>query len=172
MLKKTDVLLVADRCRTFKRGLGKLLTFAANRGSAMAEWKFTLDKLPATAADLLQRFGTGRVFAFHGQMGAGKTTFIHALCAEMDVSGTVSSPTFSIINEYGYRGGLVYHIDLYRLKDEEEALRAGVEDCLYSGNTCLVEWPERAPAIFPDDTIHVYLEAADEQTRLMRVEDK
>jgi tRNA threonylcarbamoyladenosine biosynthesis protein TsaE len=84
----------------------------------------------------------------------------------------VSSPTFSIINEYSYDGGTVYHIDLYRLKDEEEAIRAGVEDCLYSGNICLVEWPERAAAIFPAHTVHVYLDAADEQTRLMRVEDK
>ena len=138
----------------------------------MAEWKFTLDAIPAIAADFWQQFSSQKVFAFHGQMGAGKTTFIHALCDVMKVTSTVGSPTFSIINEYGYSGGIIYHIDLYRLRDEEEAIRAGVEDCLYSGNTCLVEWPDRAPALFPPDTVHVYLEAADEQTRLMRVEDK
>ena len=138
----------------------------------MAEWEFTLNNLPAAAADFLQRFSDHRVFAFYGQMGAGKTTFIHAICDQMKITSTVSSPTFSIINEYGYAGGIVYHIDLYRLKDEEEAIRAGVEDCLYSGNTCLVEWPERAVGIFPADTVRVYLDAADEQTRLMRVEDK
>jgi tRNA threonylcarbamoyladenosine biosynthesis protein TsaE len=138
----------------------------------MAEWKFTLDAIQAVAAGFWQRFEGRKVFAFHAQMGAGKTTFIHALCDVMKVSSRVSSPTFSIINEYGYEGGIIYHIDLYRLKDEEEAVRTGAEDCLYSGNTCLVEWPERAPAIFPADTVHVYLEAFDEQTRLMRVEDK
>jgi tRNA threonylcarbamoyladenosine biosynthesis protein TsaE len=138
----------------------------------MAEWMFTLDTIQAVAAGFWQRFGGRKVFAFHAQMGAGKTTFIHALCDVMKVSSRVSSPTFSIINEYGYEGGIVYHIDLYRLKDEEEAIRTGAEDCLYSGNICLVEWPERAPAMFPADTVHVYLEAVDEQTRLMRVEDK
>jgi tRNA threonylcarbamoyladenosine biosynthesis protein TsaE len=138
----------------------------------MAEWKFTLDNLPAIAAGFRRQFAGKQVFAFHGQMGAGKTTFIHALCDDMKITSTVSSPTFSIINEYGYAGGIVYHIDLYRLQNEEDAIRAGVEDCLYSGNTCLVEWPDRAPAIFPADTVHVYLDAADEQTRLMRVADK
>jgi tRNA threonylcarbamoyladenosine biosynthesis protein TsaE len=149
-----------------------LPTFAANRHLPMAEWIFTLDSLPAIAADFRRQFAGRQVFAFHGPMGAGKTTFIHAFCDVMKISSTVSSPTFSIINEYGYDGGTVYHIDLYRLKDEEEAIRAGVEDCLYSGNICLVEWPERAAAIFPAHTVHVYLDAADEQTRLMRVEDK
>jgi len=138
----------------------------------MAAWKFTMESLPATAADFWRQLGNRKVFAFHGQMGAGKTTFIHALCDCMKVTTTVGSPTFSIINEYSYNGGTVYHVDLYRLRDEEEAIRAGVEDCLYSGNTCLVEWPERAAAIFPAGTVHVYMEAADDQTRLMRVEDK
>ena len=138
----------------------------------MTAWTFTLDELPAIAADFRQQFPGKRVFAFHGKMGAGKTTFIHALCDAMKVAGTVGSPTFSIINEYSYEGGALYHIDLYRLQDEEEAIRAGVEDCLYSGSTCLVEWPDRAAGIFPADTVHIYLEAVDEQTRIMRVEDK
>jgi tRNA threonylcarbamoyladenosine biosynthesis protein TsaE len=143
-----------------------------NSSTAMAEWMFTLEALPQVVVGFRQQFAGSRVFAFHGQMGAGKTTFIHALCDAMGVNSTVSSPTFSIINEYGYQGGIVYHIDLYRLKDEEEAVRAGVEDCLYSGAHCLAEWPERAPGLFPDDTVHVYMEAMDEQTRRMRVEDK
>jgi tRNA threonylcarbamoyladenosine biosynthesis protein TsaE len=138
----------------------------------MPAWRFTLDNLPAIVTDFRRQFAGKQVFAFHGQMGVGKTTFIHALCDDMKITSTVGSPTFSIINEYGYEGGIVYHIDLYRLQDEEEAIRAGVEDCLYSGNTCLVEWPDRAAAIFPAGTVHVYLDAADEQTRLMRVEDK
>ncbi|MFT3936744.1 MAG: tRNA (adenosine(37)-N6)-threonylcarbamoyltransferase complex ATPase subunit type 1 TsaE [Chitinophagaceae bacterium] len=138
----------------------------------MTAWKFNLEEIADVAATFWQQWGGKKVFAFHGQMGAGKTTFIHALCDVMKVSTTVGSPTFSLINEYGYPGGVVYHIDLYRLKDEEEAMRAGVEDCLYSGYACLVEWPEKAPGIFPLDTVHVYLEAGEDQIRLMRVEDK
>lgn len=138
----------------------------------MTEWKFTLNNLPAVAAAFWQQLGGRHVFAFHGQMGAGKTTFIHAVCDILKIDGVMSSPTFSIINEYSSSVGIVYHMDLYRLQGAEEATRAGVEECLYSGCTCLVEWPERAPEIFPPGTIHVYLHAVDEQTRLMRVEDK
>jgi len=138
----------------------------------MKEWKFTLATLGNAAAALRQDFPGQQVFAFHGSMGAGKTTFIQALCAVMKVHGNISSPTFSIINEYDSPQGVVYHLDLYRLKNEEEAIRAGVEDCLYSGFTCLVEWPERAPALLPPNSVHVYLAAIDEETRLMRVEDK
>jgi len=98
-------------------------------------------------------------------MGAGKTTFVHALCDDKKVSSTVSSPTFSIINEYKYPGGKIFHIDLYRLKDEDDAIRAGVEDCLYSGEVCLVEWADRAPGIFPEDAVHVYINLIDPQTR-------
>jgi len=137
----------------------------------MPAWTFTIDKIRAVAEALWQTAGERRVIAFHGGMGAGKTTFIHALCEVKKVSSTVGSPTFPIINEYSYPGGILYHIDLYRLKDEEEASRAGVEDCLYSGNTCLVEWPERAEALFPPDTMHVYLEPVNKLTRHIRVED-
>ncbi|HTQ27093.1 MAG TPA: tRNA (adenosine(37)-N6)-threonylcarbamoyltransferase complex ATPase subunit type 1 TsaE [Puia sp.] len=125
------------------------------------EWTFGLENIQATAAEFWTLFGDRRVFAFHGDMGAGKTTFIHALCDQKKVQSTVGSPTFSIINEYVYPGGEIYHIDLYRLRDEDEAIRAGVEDCLYSGDICLVEWPDRAPGIFPDETVHVSIEAID-----------
>ncbi len=81
------------------------------------------------------------------------------------VTDVVGSPTFSIINEYRYPGGSIFHIDLYRLKDEAEAARAGVEDVLFSRELCLVEWPDRAPGIFPPDTIHLRLEALDRDTR-------
>ncbi len=116
------------------------------------------------------------VFAFHGAMGAGKTTFIHALCDIKGVKDAVGSPTFSIINEYEYdcegTKKILFHIDLYRLKDEEEALRAGVEDALFSGCICLVEWPEKAPGIFPDNTIHVYIELVDTKTRRLKISNK
>ena len=113
-----------------------------------------------------------KVIAFFGPMGSGKTTFIHALCEVKQVSSTISSPTFSIINEYLSPGGTMFHIDLYRLKDEDEAIRAGVEDCFYSGNICLVEWPEKAPGILPADTQNVYIDFIDIQTRRLRLGDK
>ena len=107
-----------------------------------------------------------KVWAFHAAMGSGKTTFIHALCAMLEVQDAVSSPTFSIINEYKTAvAGTVYHMDWYRLKDEEEAMNAGVEDTLNSGNLCLVEWPEKAEGLLPDDAFHIHIEALDEKTR-------
>jgi tRNA threonylcarbamoyladenosine biosynthesis protein TsaE len=130
---------------------------------------FRLEDITEAAQRCWDAIGQRKVVAFHGAMGAGKTTFIHALCRAKQVSGALSSPTFSIINEYAYPGGIIYHIDLYRLDQEEEAFRAGVEDCLYSGHTCLVEWPERAEALFPDDTVHAYIEMTDQQTRRLTV---
>jgi len=108
---------------------------------------------------------TQQIFAFHGEMGSGKTTFIHALCDTKHVSSPVGSPTFSIINEYSFPEGRIFHIDLYRLKDEEEAIRAGVEDCLYSGDICLVEWPGIAPALFPKGTVSVSMTILDPFSR-------
>lgn len=118
----------------------------------------------------------GSVFAFHGNMGAGKTTFIHSLCDAKGVKDTVGSPTFSIINEYEYTSNgdtkKIFHIDLYRLKDEAEAIQAGVEDCLYSDHLCLVEWPDRSPGIFPEDTVHVYIDVIDSANRRLRIKGK
>jgi tRNA threonylcarbamoyladenosine biosynthesis protein TsaE len=122
---------------------------------------FTLENIDAAATQLLAAAGSDRVFAFHGEMGAGKTTFINALCKALRVKDSISSPTFSIINQYATTDGkTVYHMDLYRLKSEQEAINAGVEDCLFSGNTCFVEWPEKAPGIFPDDTLQVHIISA------------
>lgn len=127
--------------------------------------RFHLQEIDAAAGEFWRFFPEARVFAFHGDMGAGKTTFIHALCIRKGVTDTVGSPTFPIINEYRYPGGKIFHIDLYRLKDEEEALRAGVEDVLYSGELCLVEWPDRAPGIFPPGTVGLRIEAIDRDIR-------
>ena len=129
------------------------------------ELRFRLEEIDAAARQFWRQFPAGRVFAFQGYLGAGKTTFIHALCDLKGVTDTVGSPTFSIINVYRYPDGMIYHIDLYRLKDEEEALRAGVEDVLYSGEICLVEWPERAPGIFPPETIGLKIRAIDRDIR-------
>jgi tRNA threonylcarbamoyladenosine biosynthesis protein TsaE len=108
-------------------------------------------------------------------MGAGKTTFILALCEMKGVKEVMGSPTFSIINEYFFKensgAGKIYHIDLYRLKDEEEAIRAGVEDCFYSDHTCFIEWPEKAPGILPPGTLHVFIEVTDTQTRSLTLQE-
>ena len=131
---------------------------------------FKLENIKSAAEQFLTAAGTKTVIAFHGEMGAGKTTFIHALCEAMEVKDTISSPTFSIINQYATATGkTIYHMDLYRLKDEQEAVNTGVEDCLYSGNTCFVEWPEKAPGIFPDETLHVTIIAINTYTIKLQI---
>lgn len=134
---------------------------------------FTLNTINEAAAQFWKVVGKHKVFAFHGPMGAGKTTFIHALCDAKGVMDVVGSPTFSIINEYVYdcegTKRPLFHMDLYRLNGEEVAQRAGVEDALYSGHLCLVEWPEKAPGIFPAETVHVYIELLDTQSRRLKI---
>jgi tRNA threonylcarbamoyladenosine biosynthesis protein TsaE len=140
------------------------------------ELKFSLDSIKKIATRFWKIAGDAKVLAFHGDMGVGKTTFIHALCDAKGVRDAVTSPTFSIINEYNYtENGIkkkIFHLDLYRLRDEEEAIRAGIEDCLYSGNICLVEWPEKASAILPDDSLHIYMSIVDSANRKLLIGDK
>ena len=127
---------------------------------------FTLPQIRQVAAGLWKEGAKKKVWAFYASMGTGKTTFIHALCEELGVQSAISSPTFAIINEYQSPvAGAIYHMDWYRLKDEEEAINAGVEDSLQSGKLCLVEWPEKAEGLLPDDTFYINIEALDEQTR-------
>ena len=131
---------------------------------------FRLEEINTVAKKLLEDFGGFHVFALHGEMGAGKTTFVHAVCRELGVSEHVSSPTFSLINQYNSSSGeTIYHIDLYRLKDTNEAFSTGVEDCLFSGCRCFVEWPENAPAIFPENTLHIQIEAVNSNTRKLKI---
>jgi tRNA threonylcarbamoyladenosine biosynthesis protein TsaE len=133
------------------------------------EVNFTLEQIEETAAKFLADTANYKVFAFNGEMGAGKTTFIHALCEAMKVKDTITSPTFSIINQYNTDDDrTVYHMDLYRVKDENEANNAGIEDCLYSGDTCFVEWPEKAPGIFPDGTLYISITSVDDYTRKLK----
>ena len=109
------------------------------------------------------------VFAFNGQMGAGKTTFIKALCEALGVSETVTSPTFSIVNEYraDETGELIYHFDFYRIKKLEEAYDMGCEDYFYSGAVCFIEWPELVEDLLPGNTVWVDIRVNDDETRTL-----
>ena len=135
---------------------------------------YTIHQLPQTANAFWTIAENERVIAFHGKMGSGKTTLIHALCESMAVKDVVGSPTFAIINEYIVTGNHTkkfFHIDLYRIRDEQEAIQAGVEDCIYSDHICLVEWPEKILSLLPANTLHVYIDVVDEQTRSLRIGD-
>ena len=137
------------------------------------EYEFSLPRIDEFAATFWNEVEGATVFAVHGPMGAGKTTLITALCRYRGVAGGMSSPTFSIINQYAFekngRSGTIYHIDLYRLKDAAEIEGAGVEDCVYSGDTCFVEWPERAPHLFGEGAVQVYVEPVSEGLRRVKI---
>lgn len=109
-----------------------------------------------------------RVVLFHGEMGAGKTTFIKALCLALGVQSPTSSPTFSLVNEYEAAEGLVYHFDMYRLKSESEALDFGMDDYLYSGNWCFIEWAEKIPNLIPDEHLVVSLTVTADEKRVLK----
>jgi len=134
------------------------------------EWVLTLNRMQLVAREFWNFFEGKKIFAFQGSIGSGKTTFIRALCEAKKVSSTIGSPSFSIINEYVYPDGKIFHVDLYRLKDAEEVIRAGVEDCIYSGDICLVEWPEKAPGIFPPETVYISVNTLDRETRKIQSE--
>ncbi len=135
---------------------------------------FSVKEIPEFASQFWSYVKEAKVFAFHGEMGAGKTTIIEALCRSKGVKDVMGSPTFSIINEYAYceknNERIIYHIDLYRLKDEQEVIQAGVEDCIYSHAICFVEWPEKAPHLFDENTVHVFIEVVNEAERKVKIE--
>ncbi len=134
------------------------------------EYQFNLENIHDAATWFWDQIGDVRVIAMHGHMGAGKTSFVHALCDVRQVTDPVISPTFSLVNEYLVPGGeKIYHIDLYRIKDEEEAIQAGIEDVLYSGAVCFVEWPEKAPDIFPPGSLEVRLSVNPDQSRTIKL---
>ena len=128
-----------------------------------------LDELDRFAAEFWNYVQHQKVFAFHGQMGAGKTTMINALCHYKGTTDATGSPTFSIINEYSYKEKgetkKIFHIDLYRLKDDEEVVQTGVEECVYSGSVCMVEWAEKAAHLFDEGSVHVHIDVVSERER-------
>ncbi len=131
---------------------------------------FTLADLPQIADQLLSAIGNHKIIAFHGEMGAGKTTLIKQLCKTLKVVDTIQSPTFSIVNEYLTEDNQqVYHFDFYRIKEEEEALGFGVEEYFYSGNYCFIEWPEKIPNLIPEKAVKVSITLTEDNKRLITI---
>jgi tRNA threonylcarbamoyladenosine biosynthesis protein TsaE len=124
-----------------------------------------LTELDSVAAQLLSFANSNRFFVFEGEMAAGKTTFIKAFCTALGVEDIVSSPTFSIVNEYQSPTGLVYHFDFYRLKNIQEAFDIGYEEYFYSGEYCLVEWPQKVEELLPEQYIKVAIDINGETER-------
>ena len=125
--------------------------------------------LEEAAKRLLDFSGTEKMFVFYGDMGAGKTTFIKALCAQLGVKETVSSPTFSIVNEYEGDGHRIYHFDFYRIKSIQEAYDIGYEEYFYSGDICLIEWPEKIEELLPEHYIKVRITTVDPDKRVLTI---
>ena len=127
----------------------------------------TPEALPQAARTFVRAIDQATVFAFYGKMGAGKTTFIKALCEELGVTDVVNSPTFSIVNEYrsDTTGELIYHFDFYRIQRLEEVYDMGYEDYFYSGALCVIEWPELVEELLPGDAVKVTIEEQPDGSR-------
>jgi tRNA threonylcarbamoyladenosine biosynthesis protein TsaE len=124
--------------------------------------------LEYAARSIIQHVGDHRVVAFFGKMGIGKTRLIKAICIELKVMNTVTSPTFSIVNEYKTNNGtIIYHFDFYRINKVEEIYDFGYEEYFYSGNYCFIEWPEQAISVLPHDTVKIYITENDEGKRVI-----
>lgn len=130
----------------------------------------SLEDIHSAARRFIEAIDGRTVFAFSGKMGAGKTTFIKAVCEELDVNDVVNSPTFAIVNEYFSEqlSAPVYHFDFYRIKKQAEAYDIGAEDYFYSGNLCFIEWPELVEEILPEDTVNVNIEEMPDGSRRIR----
>lgn len=126
----------------------------------------TIKAIEETAKELIDSFPQQRVFAFYGKMGAGKTTFIQAICRQLGTTDNVTSPSFAIINEYKTNAGdSIYHFDFYRIKEMEEAYDLGYEDYFYSGKYCLIEWPEKIEPLLPEDFVRVNIAVEEKEVR-------
>ena len=122
------------------------------------------------ARQFVEAIGDRRVFAFYGSMGAGKTTFIKAICEQLGVTDVITSPTFAIVNEYEAPSGAVYHFDFYRIKRLEEVYDMGYEDYFYSGSLCFIEWPELIEELLPGDAVRVTITEQPDGTRAVSIQ--
>lgn len=130
----------------------------------------SLADINEAAKQFIENMGDGKVFAFYGKMGAGKTTFIKAISEELGVDDVITSPTFAIVNEYqsATTGDSIYHFDFYRIKKLEEVYDMGYEDYFYSGSLCFLEWPELIDDLLPEDATKVTIEATDDGGRVVK----
>ena len=126
-----------------------------------------IDHIREAAQEFIANIGERRVFAFYGKMGAGKTTFVKAICEELGVEDIITSPTFAIVNEYSLPSNTIYHFDFYRIKRLEEVYDMGFEDYFYSGALCFIEWPELIEDILPDDAVRVDITEQEDGSRLV-----
>ncbi|HRO41671.1 MAG TPA: tRNA (adenosine(37)-N6)-threonylcarbamoyltransferase complex ATPase subunit type 1 TsaE [Flavipsychrobacter sp.] len=143
-------------------------------GELILQLSYSLDTLPQQMQRFWNCAHSHRVLAFHGEMGAGKTTFIRNLCRLLGVKDAVSSPTFALINEYHFlengKDKTIYHMDWYRLRDAEEAINAGIEDALNTTDAyCFVEWPEKADVLLPRPHLRVEIEWVSDTERNMKL---
>ena len=130
-----------------------------------------IENLAAAARKFVDGMGENRVFAFYGKMGAGKTTFIKAVCEALGVEDVVTSPTFAIVNEYADASGEpVFHFDFYRIKNIREAYDIGCEEYFYSGRPCFIEWPELVEELRPEDAVTVRIEVCDDESRTVSID--
>ena len=132
----------------------------------MKELDFSLAGVSEAVVEFIKQMGDNKVFLFDGTMGAGKTTFISEICRQLGADDDFGSPTFSIVNEYlDSVGNPIYHFDLYRIESPQELWDIGVEDYFYSGNICLVEWPDRLGSLVPDEARMVRISVNPDETR-------
>lgn len=129
----------------------------------------SLAQIHNVAKQFIDNIGTGKVFAFYGKMGSGKTTFIKAICEELGVTDVITSPTFAIVNEYHSEqtSKPIFHFDFYRIKKLEEVYDMGYEDYFYSGSLCFLEWPELIEEILPTDVVKVKIEEQADGSRTL-----
>jgi tRNA threonylcarbamoyladenosine biosynthesis protein TsaE len=134
--------------------------------------KYELENIAAVAGEIVAQSGGAKVYLFHGQMGAGKTTLIKALCEALGTDENISSPTFSIVNEYLIPKGKIYHFDFYRLKNQAEAMDMGCEEYFYSGEYCFIEWPEKIPDLLPDSYLDITIDVITADSREIHIAKK
>ncbi|PLX05423.1 MAG: tRNA (adenosine(37)-N6)-threonylcarbamoyltransferase complex ATPase subunit type 1 TsaE [Marinilabiliales bacterium] len=129
-----------------------------------------IDDLPALAEEILKTFGVQNIFLFHAEMGAGKTTLIKYLCVELDVVDEVTSPTFAIVNEYSTKNaGSIYHMDMYRIKDVDEALQTGVFELLNGNEICFIEWPELIEDYIETEVVNIKITIENSGKRMITI---
>ena len=131
----------------------------------------SLESIHEAAREFIAAMGDNTVFALYGKMGAGKTTFVKALCEELGVTDVITSPTFAIVNEYrsDETGELIYHCDFYRIKKLSEVYDMGYEDYFYSGALCFIEWPELVEELLPGNAVKVTIEELEDGNRVIRL---